>query len=105
VLDGVRYLSQAIVEEAAREQVYGEDPLFGWAKWGLGLSLHCEEFPAPTPTCLAQGGLGGSWASMDPRAEFSFGYTPNDFRPWAGRGTGPRELRFRKALHRLLPTL
>ena len=79
VLDGVRYLSQAIVDEASREQVFGEDPAFGPLHMGLGFGLDGVVFPAPTPTCFHWGGAGGSLICMDQTSGVSFGYAMNNF--------------------------
>ena len=38
-LDGRRYLSRGIVDEASREQSYAEDALLGWCRLGLGFGL------------------------------------------------------------------
>lgn len=107
-LDGVRFLSQNIIEQAAREQVYGEDPLMGWISLGLGFGLHSESFPAPTPTCIHWGGYGGSWGLMDPKTGVSFGYAPNNLIVDVADetlGLDPRLNRFSVALAKVLATL
>ena len=78
-LDGVRYLSQALVDEATREQAVGEDPLFGELHMGLGFGLDCQSFPAPTATSFHWGGNGGSLIVGDQASGVSFGYVTNNF--------------------------
>jgi CubicO group peptidase (beta-lactamase class C family) len=101
-LDGVRYLSRRMIEQATTEQAYGECPLLGWTKFGLGFGLNSERWPYPSPTTFGWGGKGGSWALMDPKAAVSFGYAPNNF---IVAPVDPRLSRFSLALHELLPTL
>ena len=79
VLDGVRYLSPALVDEATRQQVFAEDPFFGPLSMGLGFGLDSEGFPAPTPTSFHWGGAGGSLACGDQTSGVSFGYAMNNF--------------------------
>ena len=79
VWDGQRILSPEIIALAGTEQAYGPDPYLGTIRWGLGFGLDSKEFPAPTPTSMHWGGFGGSWGLMDPRAQVSLGYTPNNW--------------------------
>jgi CubicO group peptidase (beta-lactamase class C family) len=79
VLGGRRYLSQALVDEATREQAVGDDPMFGELHMGLGFGLDGVVFPAPTPTSFHWGGQGGSLILGDQRTGVSFGYAPNNF--------------------------
>lgn len=76
-LDGRRYLSRGIVDEASREQSYAEDALLGWCRLGLGFGLDSPEFAAPTPTTFHWGGYGGSCLTMDMPTGLSFGFVPN----------------------------
>jgi len=105
-LDSERYLSRTLVEEAAREQVFAEDPYFGWVSYGLGFGLHSAMYRAATPTSFHWGGYGGSWGLMDPKAEVSLGYAPNN---WlldvTLQGMDPRLERFSDALKVVLPRL
>jgi CubicO group peptidase (beta-lactamase class C family) len=78
-LDGVRYLSKALVDEATREQAVGEDPLFGELHMGFGFGLDCQTFPAPTATSFHWGGNGGSLIVGDQASGASFGYVTNNF--------------------------
>lgn len=103
-LDGERYLSSALVEEASREQLYEVDPIMGALKLGLGFGLHSKEFPAPTQTCFHWGGFGGSWGVMDPATGLSLGYAPNRLIVDWSDGTyhlGSRLNRFAAVLERL----
>jgi CubicO group peptidase (beta-lactamase class C family) len=105
VIDGVRYLSEAMVAEAGREQASGVCMMFGPITWGLGLGLHNPAFPAPSPTSMHWGGFGGSWALMDPAAQVSLGYTPNNFRFDESEVFDRRLARFWRVLQELLPSL
>ncbi len=104
-LDGVRYLSADIVEEAMREQGYSQCPYLGWARFGLGFGMNSAGFKYPSPTTVGWGGTGGSWAIMDPKAGVSLGYTPNDFSIEPNGVIDPRQGPIGKALYKLLPTL
>ena len=104
-LDGVRYLSREICEEAARGQGYDECPYLGWARLGLGFGMNSTGFRYPSPTTFGWGGFGGSWAIMDPRAGVSLGYAPNDFSIEANGVIDPRQGPIGKALYKLLPSL
>jgi CubicO group peptidase (beta-lactamase class C family) len=77
-LDGVRYLSKEIIDEASSLQAEGEDPLFGPIRWGLGFALDGKGYPGPTPTCFHWGGAGGSFALMDQPTGVSCGYAMNN---------------------------
>jgi CubicO group peptidase (beta-lactamase class C family) len=103
-LESRRYLSRAIVEEAARQQVYDTCELFGPLRMGLGFGLWTEHFPAIAPTTFHWGGLGGSWAAMDMAADFSAGYAPNNFLVTPS-GRSERQSGFFDALKALYPDL
>jgi len=79
VLDGVRYLSKAIVDEASKEQVY--TIILGWGpmSMSLGLGRDSKDFRHPTRTMVGWGGSGGSWAEFDQRSEISAGYAMNNW--------------------------
>jgi CubicO group peptidase (beta-lactamase class C family) len=104
---GVRYLSERLVSEIGTEQVFAEDPLMGPMRFGLGLALDSNYFPAPSQTSIHWGGYGGSWGFADPRAGVSLGYTPNNLivETEDGYPMEPRLRRFSAALKYLLPTL
>ena len=102
-LDGVHYLSADILEEAVREQGYGECPYLGWARFGLGFGMNSVGFRYPSPTTVGWGGFGGSWAIMDPKAGVSLGYVPNDFSIEPEGVIDPRQGPIGKALYKLLP--
>ena len=76
-LNGRRYLSPSIIDDAGREQSYAEDELLGWIRCGLGFGLDSAEFPAPTPTTMHWGGFGGSFLTMDPVSGISCGFAQN----------------------------
>ncbi|HXQ10814.1 MAG TPA: serine hydrolase domain-containing protein [Caulobacteraceae bacterium] len=78
-LDGVHFLSKALVDEATHEQVFAPDPFFGMLRMGLGFGLDSEGFPAPSPTAFHWGGSGGSLQCGDQRTGLSFGYVTNNF--------------------------
>ena len=77
-LDGHRYLSKEIIDEASSVQVDGIDPISGPIRMGLGFGLDSEEYPAPTPTCFHWGGSGGSYGIMDQATGISCGYAMNN---------------------------
>jgi CubicO group peptidase (beta-lactamase class C family) len=79
-LDGRRYLSRSIIDEASSEQNVAEDLLLGPIRYGLCFGLHSEEFPAATPTSFHWGGYGGSSITMDMASGTSLGFTPNRLR-------------------------
>jgi hypothetical protein len=59
-LDGVRYVSSDLIDEAGRLQAEGICPLLGPIRLGLGLGLSSEAYSAPSLTSLHWGGMGGS---------------------------------------------
>jgi CubicO group peptidase (beta-lactamase class C family) len=102
---GRRFMSPAMVAEAATEQVYGDDLYIGRISWGLGFGLNSPDYPAPSPTAFHWGGAGGSWGVMDPKAQVSLGYAPNRLLGGAGAALDPRLARLSAALSALLPGL
>jgi len=76
-LDGRRYLNRETIDEASREQSDVVDEMFGPCRCGLGVGLHSEEYPAPTPTTFHWGGFGGSFLTMDVVTGVSCGFAPN----------------------------
>ena len=104
-LDGRRYLSNRMVQEAASEQVYAEDITVGWIKEGLGFGLDSPEFPAPSSTCIHWGGYGGSWGLADLKTGLSLGYAPNNLRVDPDQILETRLNRLFSALQILLPQL
>ncbi len=103
-LDGQRFLSRQLIEEAAREQVFGDCPYLGPLRLGLGFGLHSSFWPAPSPTCFHWGGYGGSWGLMDMSTGVSLGYAPNNFLVDL-EDVSPRLKRFSDTLAALLPDL
>jgi CubicO group peptidase (beta-lactamase class C family) len=104
MLDGVRYLSEAMAREVRTEQAFGEEPLFGSLRLGLFVTLDQPAFRLPSPTSCYWGGGGGSLCVMDPRTGFSFGYAMNNF-IMGGLGEGARIERFWAALSGILASL
>ena len=90
-LDGHRYLGRATVEEAASEQSFAIDEMFGPCRYGLGFGLHSDEFPAPTPGAFHWGGVGGSFVTMDMVSEVSCAFTPSLMQVVMDRGAEPRQ--------------
>jgi CubicO group peptidase (beta-lactamase class C family) len=86
-LDGRRYLSREVIEEAATEQSYEDDHLMGWCRYGLGFGLDSESFVAPTATTFHWGGYGGSFSTMDLATGLSVAFAPNRLL----LGDGPRD--------------
>jgi len=76
-VSGRSYLSEALIEEACREQVHAQCPCVGDLRLGLTFGLDGPGFPAPTPTCVHWGGYGGSWIVMDPASRTSAAYAMN----------------------------
>jgi CubicO group peptidase (beta-lactamase class C family) len=103
VLDSRRYLTSSIVDEASREQAAGEDPYLGPIRWGLGMALDHSHFPAPSPTSLHWGGLGGSWAVADSASRVTLGYAPNNF--IIGPDMDPRHARLNTSLASVIESL
>ena len=94
-----------MVEEAGRGQAYEECPYLGWVNFGLGFGCDSPKYHLACPTTFGWGGVGGSWALMDPKAGVSLGYAPNN---WSVEWDGiidPRHIGFADALEALLPTL
>jgi CubicO group peptidase (beta-lactamase class C family) len=102
-LDGARYLSKPIIDEASCEQVYAEDPFVSWASIGLGFFRSSPMFPVLTPSSFFGGGYGGSLAIMDQQTGVGFGYAMNNLiRPIAD---DPRGMRFFEALTAVMTDL
>lgn len=106
-VSGRHFVAAPLVTEAAREQAFGDDPLFGPIRWGLGFGLDSDVFPAPSSSCFQWGGAGGSLGMIDPRAGVSIGYAPNRwyFEPPRDGASDRRHRSIWLALHELLPTL
>lgn len=103
-VNGVRYLSPRTLQEAVTEQVYGEDPVLGVLRLGLGLGLDSEGLRAPTPTAVHWGGYGGSWSLAEPKVGLSLGYACNNL--VVNMPTmDPRLARIGMALEQLAPEL
>jgi CubicO group peptidase (beta-lactamase class C family) len=92
-LDGTRYLSPEIIDEACRRQAYTELLLFSPGALGLGFGVPSEAFQTPTPTCAHWGGFGGSQWLFDPASGVSYGYAMNNMILNAEKN---RDLRWRR---------
>ena len=77
VVDGRRFLSESIIEQAGTEQSFEWDLVLGKARYGLGFGLDSKYYPSPTPTTVHWGGFGGSFLTMDPATGISCGFAPN----------------------------
>jgi CubicO group peptidase (beta-lactamase class C family) len=77
VVDGRRFLSEAIIEQAGAEQSFQKDLVLGVVRYGIGFGLDSKYYPAPTPTTLHWGGFGGSFLTMDPATGISCGFAPS----------------------------
>lgn len=105
-LEGIRFLSAELVDEARKEQLFAPDSPLGPVSLGLGFGLHSEAFPAPTPSCFHWGGYGGSFVVMDVETGVSCGYAMNRLTTETSPISGPRHERLWPALGevmRLLP--
>jgi CubicO group peptidase (beta-lactamase class C family) len=79
-LDGVRYLSEALVNASWQEHACGECPYLGQLRLGLGVGLNGTDFIwYPSSDGYGWGGYGGSIGWMDTRLAYSIGYAPNNF--------------------------
>lgn len=106
VLEGRRYLSQAIIDEATSEQADTVDPRLGRIRLGLGFGLNSEGFPTPTPSTFHWGGLGGSMCMMDHASGFSCGYAMNAFfMPDDATPVDRRGIHLMGALYAVMPGL
>jgi CubicO group peptidase (beta-lactamase class C family) len=98
---GVRILTDQVADEVFREQAYEDAYYIGWWREGLGLGLHCREYPGVSTTSGEWGGIGGSLGIADPAAGVGFGYAPNNWNI-SGDGVGfhrePRHVRLLTAL-------
>ena len=105
MLDGRRYLSEAIVQAAFAEQVVGDCPIFGHMRLGLIVALDHAGFPTPSPTSAYWGGAGGSLCVMDPKTGLSFGYAMNNNIAALPGEVETRRERFWEALSQILADL
>ncbi len=89
-LDGVRLLSQEMIEEARREAWHDvcemTDRVF---RYGHGFFLNCPMAPlGANPRAFGHPGAGGALAFADPEGRIAFSYSPNLM--CAGGGVGDR---------------
>ncbi len=93
-VDGRRYLTSGILEEAGREQSHAEDELLGSLRLGLGFGLDSDALRAPTPSTVHWGGYGGSFLTMDPETGISCGFAQSQLLIGDGHRDDPRLLRY-----------
>jgi CubicO group peptidase (beta-lactamase class C family) len=80
ISQGVRILSESIVEEALKEQFHGHCHCIGELRYGLGIGLASEKllgFKYPGPDTAMWGGFGGQFLFVDPTTEVAVGYATN----------------------------
>jgi len=97
-LDGIRFLSAELVDEARKEQVFAPQTPLGPLRLGLGFGLHGDAYPAPTPSCFHWGGYGGSFVIMDVETGVSCAYAMNKLTTESSPVSGPRQERLWPAL-------
>jgi CubicO group peptidase (beta-lactamase class C family) len=97
-LDGRRYLSTAIIEQAGAEQSVADDEVLGPIRYGLGFGLDSAAFPAPTTSTIHWGGYGGSFLTMDPRSGISCGFAQSQLMIGDAFGDDPRLARYWRLL-------
>ena len=79
-LDGVRVLSQEVIDRAIVEQSIGPDAVLADlpTRFGLGFILTLPDAPlGPNPRTFGHPGMGGSLGFADPDAKVGFGYVMN----------------------------
>jgi CubicO group peptidase (beta-lactamase class C family) len=105
VFDGRRYLSTEVIAQATAEQSYVEDVALGWCRYGLGLGLHTDDYPAPTPTTVHWGGYGGSFLTMDPGTEITCAFAQNQLLTDGGPRGDQRRVEYWRLLGEIIRTL
>jgi CubicO group peptidase (beta-lactamase class C family) len=78
-LDGVRVLSEAMLDRILEEQTYGTDAVLSWPmRYGIGFGLMSDATPlSPSPRAFFWGGWGGSIALIDRDQQMTATYTMN----------------------------
>jgi CubicO group peptidase (beta-lactamase class C family) len=97
-IEGRRYLTPGIIAQAGAEQSYAEDRALGWCRYGLGLGLHTDDYPAPTPTTMHWGGYGGSFLTMDPTTGITSAFAQNQLLTADGPHGDQRRVEFWRIL-------
>ncbi len=97
-VEGRRYLSPGMITQAGEEQSYAEDRVLGWCRYGLGLGLHTDDYPAPTPTTMHWGGYGGSFLTMDPVTSITSVFAQNQLLTSGGPRGDARRAEFWRLL-------
>jgi CubicO group peptidase (beta-lactamase class C family) len=98
IIDGVRILSNAALEEATHEQVNGPDIINQRnSRFGIGFQLTQPERPlGPHSRAFGHFGAGGSLGFCDPQGRIAFGYVTNDMGP---RWQNPRNRALIEAIY------
>ena len=78
-LDGVRVLSEPMLDRILEEQTYGTDAVLSWPmRYGIGFGLMSDATPlSPSPRAFFWGGWGGSIALIDRDQQMTATYTMN----------------------------
>jgi CubicO group peptidase (beta-lactamase class C family) len=104
-VEGRRYLSPGIIAQAGEEQSYADDRVLGWCRYGLGVGLHTDEYPAPTPTTMHWGGYGGSFLTMDPATAITSAFAQNQLLTDGGPRGDQRRVEYWRLLGEISATL
>ena len=81
-IDGVRLLSEAMLDRIVEEQIRGTDVFSDSpARFGMGFGLATELTPFPNPRTFFWGGWGGSIVVIDRDLRMSFAYAMNRMAP------------------------
>ncbi len=81
-IDGVRLLSEAMLDRIVEEQIRGTDVFSDSpARFGMGFGLATELTPFPNPRTFFWGGWGGSIVVIDRDLRMSFAYVMNRMAP------------------------
>jgi CubicO group peptidase (beta-lactamase class C family) len=78
-LDGGQILTPAVIAEAARERIFGQDLVLPFVmSWGAGFMRNGTERPwGPAAESFGHSGWGGSCAVADPETKLGVGYVMN----------------------------
>ena len=95
-VDGVRLLSDEMVDTVRAERVFGPDAcLVLPTRFGYGFMLHCDELVLSGDGAFGHYGAGGSLGFADPERELAFGYVMNQM--GGGIASDPRAVHLLEA--------